>query len=167
VDKVRKAGQWLWDNKERMVLAIMVAFLGYRVYIVLNPAEIQVSAPPRPPSATVPEAEQPPLPDTTVSRDRPEEVAALVRGNPFTLASGVVESGATKRQEDPGIRLLKIVPWRDGGYRAQVITKGNKLQYVGEGEQFENFQVMRIDPEDKLIEVFSNALDRTVTLRLP
>jgi len=41
VDILRKIGDWAWVNKERLVLAILVVFLVYRIYAVLNPTTIE------------------------------------------------------------------------------------------------------------------------------
>ena len=37
MDKLQKAGVWLWYNKERMVLIAMLVTLGYRGYQVFSP----------------------------------------------------------------------------------------------------------------------------------
>jgi hypothetical protein len=41
VDILRKIGDWAWVNKERLVLAVLVLFLAYRIYTVLNPSTLE------------------------------------------------------------------------------------------------------------------------------
>ncbi|HOF41530.1 MAG TPA: hypothetical protein PLD73_15780 [Candidatus Hydrogenedentes bacterium] len=41
MDILRKLGDWGWMNKERLVLAILVIFLIYRIYVVMNPTTIE------------------------------------------------------------------------------------------------------------------------------
>ena len=41
VEKLRKFGQKFWQVKERMILFIMLVILGYQIYVVLNPEELE------------------------------------------------------------------------------------------------------------------------------
>jgi hypothetical protein len=44
VEKLQKAGLWIWQNKEPLVLAIVVLVLCYRGYGVIYPKEIDIDA---------------------------------------------------------------------------------------------------------------------------
>lgn len=48
MEYMRKIGQWLWVNKERVVLAILVVILAYRVYLIANPREEEALLAPTP-----------------------------------------------------------------------------------------------------------------------
>lgn len=165
MEKLRRLGTWFWRYKERVVLAAMVCVWGLRVYRVLEPEKISSERPPSPPKSEVPEGMIPGAPPLMVERDRPMDVSSLVRMNPFTAVGGGGAAESATRTEDPGISLQKITRWRDGSYRAEVVTKTSKTFRVSEGEQFENFTVNRIDPDTNTVEVFSNELDKTIVLR--
>ena len=51
VDKLRKFGELLWLNKERLILVAMVVILCYQVYTVVYPNEKPHTKPPLPPKA--------------------------------------------------------------------------------------------------------------------
>ncbi len=165
MEKLRKLGNRLWRNKERIVLAVMVCVWGFRMYRVLQPDESTVETHVQMPKTEIPEGMIPSAPPLMLERDRPVDAVTLVRMNPFSVVGGGTTTSSTTKNEDPGITLQRIVKWRDGTYRAEVVTKTSKTWRVSEGEQFENFTVMRIDPEGGIVEVFSNELDRAVTLR--
>ena len=159
VDKARKIAIWLWENKERAVLGVMVVFLGYRLFLMINPPE-----PPPPPSpvrpspsgeVAVPEPElTPPRPDRP-SYDRD----ALVNRNPFWTNPYGRDVTAQRRREEPEeapaveISLDRITEMPDGSYRAR-LSRGRSRSTVQEGETFAGYQVLSIDGEDGSVELY-------------
>jgi hypothetical protein len=165
----RKIGTIIWNNKERLVLVIMVGVLCYRVYEVINPpppVEIPVVPQPR---NVIPNdwKDAPPVPTPIPTVDQQPPTRELVSRNPFSTLSGGQGVGSTVGGEDDiGLQLLGIKPWSGGTFRAQVITKGGKKQYVSEGEEFEEFRIISIDKDAGTVRVFSEKSKKSTTLKL-
>ncbi len=66
-----------------------------------------------------------------------------------------------------GVRLDNIIKWRDGEYRAEITTDASgKANLYKEGEVFENYKLMSIDPLNKLVTIYSSQHDKVFELRL-
>lgn len=228
MENLRKVGDWAWANKERLVLAILVVFLAYRIYAVLNPTTIEEQTaqasrarqqqpestsadesddeaggpqnrlrrfqqgpgggaaseeetaepedtpfmftqhmpPKRIPDANdlpedwTEEEGRPPMPPANPLPPAPVPYNALVKDNPFA-ATSTGSSGPTGAEERPPLALLAIREWGDGTYRAQIYTRTRK--WYEEGEQFETYQLISINPEEKTVEIFSEQHGRSFT----
>lgn len=163
MDKIRKGAAWCWETKERLVVAIMVILLGYRVYslVYTNEAEEDI-AKVRPPK-TVYSKEidgPPPIPP-------PFEIDPVTRLERKRLFQYVTpRGGSTRNQSDGGleegeIRVLRIVSDGSGGYKAQ-ITTGASRKLIPEGEKFESYQLMTIDADTGCCEIYSESLGRLI-----
>ncbi len=172
--QLRKFGIWLWNQKEKMFLAALLIVLCFRVYLVLSPAQAS-SKTPEPPKKTAAAAgklspENVPDPNPRPISERAEDFRPLVRQNPFTIwsvaATGKSTTGSDEETID--VTLNNIVKWSDGGYRAELTTKvtGKSKRYK-EGEVFENYKLMSIDPVNKLVQIYSSAHDKTFELKMP
>ncbi|MCC6796464.1 MAG: hypothetical protein IT366_15195 [Candidatus Hydrogenedentes bacterium] len=173
--QLRKAGVWLWNQKEKMFLAALLIVLCFRVYLVLSPAQASTKTP-EPPKKGAPaatnkmSAENVPDPGPRPVSERAEDFRPLVRQNPFTIwsiaATGKSASGSDEETID--VTLNNIVKWSDGGYRAELTTKvtGKSKRYK-EGEVFENYKLMTIDPTNKTVQIYSSAHDKTFELKMP
>ena len=181
--KIRKAGLWVWNQKEKMFLGALLVVLCFRVYVVLiNPPD--VNGDPNPPDLI----DKPPLPapsDQTGGfaspdavpdpparpiAERAEDYRPMVRQNPFTIWSlGAQGSGASDTEGDSiDVNLINIVKWNDGTYRAELSTKVvTKPKRYKEGEVFENYKLMSIDPGNKSVTIYSSAHDKTFELKIP
>jgi hypothetical protein len=62
------------------------------------------------------------------------------------------------------IRALRIRQVNDG-YRVQLQT-ANTTKWYSEGEEFESFKVMKINPQEQTVSIFSEKDNRTETLRI-
>jgi hypothetical protein len=71
---------------------------------------------------------------------------------------------STTGPEEPSIRALRIRQV-NGSYRAQLQTV-NTTKWYSEGEEFESFKVMKINPQEQTVSVFSEKDNRTATLRV-
>ncbi|NLV43011.1 MAG: hypothetical protein GXY07_00765 [Candidatus Hydrogenedentes bacterium] len=172
MDKLRKIGSWFWYNKERMVLIIMVIVLAYRVYGVISPAE-PPSWPPIPiPQTELPETEEerqalgmpglPPLPPTD---GLPGTYTSFYERNPFWYYSDGDDDDDDDKaigSEDLNIMLLKIQDV-GGKPRAQLRTTSTTKWY-SEGEKFEEFELVSIDPETESVVIYSERYSRQFTL---
>lgn len=162
MDKLRKIGLGVWESKERIVLISMLVILGWRVYKIWHP-----NPPPPSPDWKVPTAQgeiDVPLPPERPGGMLPPPTSSFVRRNPWWLY-GVAPQEGGKQEATLNIALEAIKEWNDGSYRAQIRTKARK--WYAEGEKFESFQLMTIDPENKQCEIYSEEQARSITLRLP
>jgi len=167
VDKLRKAGLWIWLNKERMILLVMVGLLCRQVYAVVYPPAPEVAdnlpLPRNPDPEDLPPEIDPPAAQPIAGLRSPGEYANLDRSNPFWYYSTQAEGGAATDSDAIDIQLLDI---RVAGtkVRAQLQTKATKKWY-DEGDKFEEFQLLDIDPDAGTVEIFSEGQGRQVTLQ--
>lgn len=173
MEKLYKIGQWLFANKERMALIALVAVLCYQVYNVVvkkeedpNKSNAKVYKPPLPnPSAdwfSGPNAPQDPPPPLPPLQETPYQ--GLARSNPFTVYGYNPTAEGPKEEAPEDISLVMIKPWPDGSMRAGIKTR--VMRYYKEGESFESYQVLKIDPAGGSVEVYSNRLGKSITLTL-
>lgn len=160
MDKLRKVGDWIWRNKERVFFAIMVLILVVRIYLVFNPP------PPRPfpnfPPANrnlpadltpVPTPTPPPEPDIMASTER------LLNDNPFNA------TGATQQRPSDGGALrpnLAVEQVFEIGTSVRVRFKNQPRMY-GEGEEIDGFTIRRIDASNSSVQIAKGSDRYTVT----
>jgi len=164
MDKVRKLAERVWYNKERIVFVIMLGVLCWHVYRVRYPAdsppEKAHNAPGRV-QETDAVAQAPGLPPRQMA-----DWAGIYTPNPFWYFSGLTAAAnQPKEVVDAGIKLLRIKQVRDK-YRAQLQTESS-TQWYDEGEPFESFEILKIDPDAGTCQVRSERLGRVITLSLP
>jgi hypothetical protein len=165
VEKLRKIGERLWYNKERMVLAILVVVLGWNVYKVVNPPTGEKPPDYRPPSGALPPdwrpVEVPLPPDPRI----PGQWEMVYMPNPLWYYSTQSPLPKKTGEEDPGISLLRIRTVRDKAC-AQLQTANTRKWYY-EGDAFESFVLLKINVDEGTCLVRSERLGRNVTLRVP
>jgi hypothetical protein len=161
MDKLQKIFKGIWRFKERIVLVALLAYFGFRVYELFVPKELEaavtdLSGKPDPPA---PPPNRPPL-------DAPGQYAGLYRSNAFTYFSDApTEGGTGLTGKEAGIELLDLKEVQ-GKWRAQLKT-GVAKKWYDEGEEFEEFKVESINPDEKSVVVYAERFAKTVTLRLP
>jgi hypothetical protein len=168
VEKLRKIARQLWLAKERIVLAVMVVAFAWQVYKVQNPPETVEEEP-----VTIPRVvQQEDMPLLGVPVPPPNlppppalaDYRALARSNMFWYFSG--QSAATESVEEaPTLTLTSIMAWPDGTYRAQIKTASSE-QWIGKGEDFEDYTLMSIDEAAGTVEVYDAKRNQTVVLEL-
>lgn len=171
MDKLQKIGSWIWYNKERMVLVVMVLVLAYRVYQVLNPPPPKQWAMPATPRTELPDdpvareplglpSAPPPRPPMTL----PGDYVSFYERNPFWYHSGTSgqDGGQEVRTEDLNIHLLNVQTGADGSPRARL--RGRTTGWYSNGEQFEEFEVLEINPDTDTVVVYSERYGRSFTL---
>ncbi|NUM52710.1 MAG: VWA domain-containing protein [Candidatus Hydrogenedentes bacterium] len=89
---------------------------------------------------------------------------SLVRENPFSIYGSV---GSDNYSLSTDVTLDNIIKWSDGAYRAEITTKltGKSKRYK-EGEVFENFKLMSIDPANRSVTIYSSAHDKSFELKV-
>jgi hypothetical protein len=156
----------LWYNKERMVLVVLVAVLCWNVYKVVSPGEETKEIPHALPKGAIDSNYSsvlpipPPPPRTSAQWD------TIYTPNPFWYFSAqTVSNDNRKGPEDAGIRLLDMKKVRDK-HRVKLQTAAAEKWYY-EGDAFESFELLSIDPDEGTCQVRSERLGRVITLRLP
>jgi len=166
LDRIRKIGIWFWWNKEKFVLLILVGILGYRVYVILYPPPPEKEEVHSPPRKEVPDELKPPMPPLKPAPLIPGTYASLWRDNPFWYFSGETKGSQTTgtiTEKDLGITLLNIRQVGDK-WRAQLRTRSTTKWY-DEGEEFEQFILEQINPDDGSVVIYSEQYGRRFTLK--
>ena len=158
MNRLRKIAGWIWRNKERMVLAVVVGILVFRVYQVVQPTTgtDDEATIPRPPSSSAPSA--PPLSPNIVVQEKPEPRTALLVRNPFVWQaqggpSTVVDAGSGK----PALVLLRTQVRPDGTPEAQ-IRSGPSRKWYDVGSKFESYELTDIDVANQKIKIYSEEM---------
>ena len=173
--KLLKIRDWVWRNKELMVLIVLVLSLCYQVYKVVYPEKPEELVRRPLPKPEIPQEwpggpEAPPyLPE--MAEKMPYD--ALLRANPFTVFGGAVEESpdrAVESSESTAV-LYKIMTWKEGRYRAELGTSTGRKKYCEEGDTFgegdDTYQVLSINADAKTVEVVSEKAGRTLVLQAP
>jgi hypothetical protein len=164
VDKLRKFGEVLWLNKERLILVAMVAVLCFQVYKVLNPevkAAGEVTMPPTDDvSGLDPQPALPPdKPRLTISGD----YVSLFRRNPFWYFSGKKQGNTTSNTEEVGIQLVDI---QDTGTRQRArLRTATTTKWYDINEPFEQYKLISVDVSGQSAVVYVESLGREITLQ--
>jgi len=159
MDKLQKIFKGIWRFKERIVLVALLGVLGFKVYELFMPKELEaavddsIGTPPPPP----PPPNRPPL-------DAPGQYAGLYRSNAFTYYSDTPTGKDQISGKEAGIELLKLQEMPDGRWRAQLKTNAKKWYY--EGDEFEQFKLETINAEEQTVVVYAEKFAKTVTLRM-
>ncbi|MBI1317455.1 MAG: hypothetical protein GC168_00715 [Candidatus Hydrogenedens sp.] len=167
VDKLRKAGLWVWANKERMILLVMVVLLCRQVYAVVYPPEPEQEAslplPRTPDPADLPPEVDPPSPEPISGLRTPGEYVNLYRKNPFWYYSTRSEGATGSDSDTLNIQLLDI---RVAGSRVTARLKTNAAtKWYVKGDKFEEYQLLDIDPEAGTVEIYSESKGTQETLQ--
>ncbi len=164
MDKLRKFFERLWYSKERAVLAIMVGVLCWNVYRVWYPVPLPEAA-----AHTAPQRVSEDEPTVNVPGLEPRQTqdwVTVYTPDPFWYYSQLTaNTEKTKDVQDAGIKLILIRKVRDE-YRAQLQTESSTKWYT-EGDAFESFELLKIDPDAGTCQVRSERLGRVITLRQP
>lgn len=153
-----------------MVLAVMVCFLIFRVYQVVRPVGDGGLAnnAPIPPASQVPESvdtpglppPQPPI-DTGEDWSRLWRFPLFVYRQPRDVTAGPQNSG----EQEINVELKLIREARPGQYLAQIQT-ASRTGWYSEGEAFEAFELLEIDPDAGCVVIYSEQLQQNRTLCL-
>ena len=163
VDKLRKFGEMLWLNKERLILVAMVAILCFQVYKVVYPVEKLQGETPRPPKQAPGDAKQPPPPADSPTITFAGDYLGLTRRNPFWYFSGRNQRSGSQNTGDVEIKLLDIQN-SAAGPRAQLQT-GTTTKWYNVGDSFEQFKLQSVDGSSNTAVVYVESLGREQTLQ--
>ncbi len=166
MNKLRKLGEALWYNKERIVLGVMVCILLWHVYGIFNPKEEAEPQQFRSPSG---ENIQGAVAKLVAATDPPEERPVgqwegIYTPNPFwALSAQASTASRTSSSSSDNISLINIQRGPGGKWRAQLKTP-SVTKWYDEGESFESFRLMKIDPQSNSVEVHSERSGKTLKL---
>ena len=140
MNKIRKFGAWLWLNKERMILGVLVILLCYRVYAILM-GEVDLGDD----NVITPTASGPvgsPLIPPSTPRVPPGgAVVSLVNKNPLSYVAGL------ETDADGEIRTyltLVSITSVDDEPRARIRPRGGRPRSRKVGDQVDNWIISRI-----------------------
>lgn len=162
MNRLRKIARWLWVSKERMVLAVMVIFLCFRVYQVVQPPPPptgnKIFQPPR--GQLPPEVETPGTPPRIPDDPNPGNWTDLWLNNPFIYVS----PGDSRRRSGNSdqvlyLEVLSFQEVSDGNWRVR-IRSASRRGWYSEGDAFETYELLSIDPDNECIVVFAEELGR-------
>ena len=165
MDKIRKTVRWLWLAKERMVLLVMLVFLGIRVYNILNPeSDTGTNSSYPPPRIEISEdVERPGIPPRVEPLDDPEDWSPLLRRPVF-----IYEQRRAVSPDDPDddqlggrIEVLSIQEALPGLIKVQIRTEATK-QWYEEGEEFETYRLQSIDVDSQCCEIYDESIGRVI-----
>ncbi len=145
-----------------MVLAIMVIFLCFRVYQVVQPPPpptgSKVFQPPR--NELPPDVETPGTPPRMPGNPSPGNWADLWLNNPFFYASAGGSAGpAGNLDQVLDLEVLNFQETSDGNWRVR-IRSASRRGWYSEGDAFEAYELLSIDPDTECIVVFAEELAR-------
>ena len=162
-DIVYKIFKKLANNKEKIVLLIMLFVVAYYLFLMFQPVEPGDNSAIQGPKiiAGVPDV---PAPSVGPMIDISENYNALIKQNFFWVHSEKKGQVAETRSRDIGIKFLDIQETA-GKYRVQLKTTSTTAWYV-EGAKFEDFEILEINPETNTIVVYTTIGTRQVTIPL-
>ncbi|HIJ64959.1 MAG TPA: hypothetical protein HPP77_03330 [Candidatus Hydrogenedentes bacterium] len=165
--QLRKILNWVWLHKELFMLCALVAVLLYYVFRVFRPPELVQLNPVALPRRNVEAADLPDLPNDPGPPPVPNPAgnwASIYEQNPLWVYSGTTRGPDDANSDEPklDIKLLNISVQPGGKALAQIRT--NTKKWYEEGENFENFKLLDIDPEAGTVTVYSEKIGKTVTL---
>lgn len=163
---LRKVAAWLWATKERMVLAVMVAVLVSRVYQVVQPPVSPAAGknfqPPGSDESRL--RERPGVPPRTPSPPSSGNWTNLWLTNPFTYVSpGDSSRRVIVEGREIDLELLSIQQIPDGSYRVQIRSPSRRAWY-SEGDPFESYELVSIDPDTECIVIFAEEIGKPVEI---
>lgn len=161
MDKLQKFFKGIWRYKERIVLAVLVCVLGYRVYELFVPNEFVSSA-----QRDTGQPEPPEIAPTAPAPDPPGQYNTFERRSPFSYYSDAKVDGTGPSAEELGLKLLDIKQV-GSKWRAKVTTPAiERGKWYDESESFEEFVLESINAEEGTVVVYVERLAKTMTLRL-
>lgn len=148
-----------------MVLAVMVVFLCSRVYQVVQPQEDKTGKIFRRAGNELPDdVERPGQPALIPDINYEERYDSLYTRNMLTYNPAGIRAGRDTEGEAPlDLSLLLINETSNGVFRAQIRTSQSRKWY-DEGEAFESYQILSIDPSTLCCDIFAENIGRRVTI---
>ena len=172
MEKIRKIFLWVWNVKERVVLAIMVCFLCYRVYPFIYPTEEDISANriPNSPRTTVSEddIDIPSLPPPAPKLHDRENWNNIYRRSPFQFlpASGNANQAGSD-DANSNLQLISIQDVGGGVFMARIKVGNDRPRTLRQGQQFGTYELLVIDPDTGCCEIYSEDVGEDIEICLP
>ncbi|HNR29246.1 MAG TPA: hypothetical protein PKI11_00010 [Candidatus Hydrogenedentes bacterium] len=175
-DRVRKIAKWLWFNKERLILVIMLVYLGMRVRQVFEKVE-ETQEPLILPSNVLPDDAQE---RQIVPPDRPEGVGpggkgpprrppgaygSLIDRNPFWFHAAPGSGRPGEEGERWDIQLLQLQEPVPGKVRARIRTL-SATKWFDLGDSFEEYEIQDIDMAAGTCTVYSSKYKKSKVLEI-
>ena len=163
---LRKFGIWLWNSKERLVLAFLVIILCYRVFMVVSPQQMANSInPPSPPRSSI-------TINDILGLEPPPPIPVVQQGSDWRplwrdplWAWNMQRSPGDPRDPESGEERIRLLNIQSSGERLSArIQVGRSTHWYQEGENFFSFTLLRIDKDNECCDVFSEARNRPIEI---
>ena len=143
-----------------MVLAVMVIFLCFRVYQVVQPQPQPPGSNFQPPRGELPpDVETPGIPPRMPVNPNPGNWTNLWVNNPFIyVPPGVSRPGNGNAGQALNLEVLSFQEVSVGIWRVR-IRSASRRGWYSEGDAFETYEILSIDGETKCIVVYAEELE--------
>lgn len=150
-----------------MVLAVMVIFLCFRVYQIIQPDEPDSGATFSPPRGELSDSvDTPGRPPQIPVSDPPQSWRGLWTRPPFIYVRPGDSGGSSEAGDDQvDLELLNLQPASDGSYRVR-IRSASRRGWYSEGDAFEAYEILSIDPDTNCVEIYAEELGKRVEICL-
>lgn len=136
--------------------------LAYQIMGVVRTVETKSDPIPKPPRVRGDVVPAPPEPPTELPEHKPPIKPPNAEDDPFVFEPE--RSEGSSAEEETELYLLNIVV-SGGRYRVQIETESSSKWY-SEGDAFENYEILSVDPEEGTCEIFDESRNRSRTLYL-
>lgn len=165
MNQLRKFGAWLWLNKERMILGVLVLFLCYRVYVIMGEVDFDEGEgpdinPPRAGGFVDRPQTPPPIPRVPPGG----AVASLANKNLLSYVAGL----ETNSEDEivTGLTLISIGE-SNGEPNARIRSRGGRrTRSKKEGDKVGGWIIERIREEEDSVDVRHEATGQIARLVL-
>lgn len=165
MNNFRKIARWFWLAKERFVLAMMVVFLSFRIYTILNPSapeDPKIFVPPRKELAE--DVKTPGTPPRVPALNRSEDWSVLYTRDMFIYEKPKESSSLTEAGETSNITVHRIREGLPGSgtFRVQIQTEAAAKKWYSVGDAFETYTLLAVDFDTKCCEFFDDRLGKRI-----
>jgi hypothetical protein len=151
VNKLRKFGAWLWLNKERMLLGVLVGFLCYRVYVIMDDVEIEMNIQIVPPRASGNVGLDDAIPPIAPTAPPGAPLTSLATRNPFLYRPGAAINSDGEMEIDITLVDAPKVD-RNGDLKARIKPRKGRTKFYTEGKTVRKWIIKEIREDSVLIE---------------
>jgi hypothetical protein len=161
VDKLRKFGAWLWLNKERMLLGVLVGFLCYRVWVIMEDVIIETNDQVVPPRASGNVGLGDAIPPIAPTAAPGAALTSLGTRSPFLYRPGVAINSDGEAELDITLVDAPKVD-RNGDLKARIKPGKGRTKSYAVGKEVRKWIIIEIREDSVLVEHADTQEERTL-----